>query len=484
MDVDIPDQISALISQLPQGTGKRTHRTVPVDASHPFELETYIANYTGRGAIDRLIHIITSAPSIAPEAFNVVVQHIQQTRDPSLYQHALNAYEEVAAHAQLPPPSDLATLDTRWADEMIASNQIERQKLETEVKTYMNNLIKESIRMGLRDLGDFYRSIGEHGGALKQYTRSREFCTTSQHVLDMCLSVLELLIEHRNYSHIATYVFKADAAIDAASSAAQASGATGAPTSSKKGSAERDKVQSKLDFATGLSSLGQAHYEKAAMCFLRLGPPHQLGDWLGKLVAPGDIAIYGALCSLASLSRSAIKAQVIDNPTFASYIEHEPYIRELIEAYMSSNFKVALDLLSKFSTRHFLDINLAPHLHDLTNLIRDRAVVLYFQPFSSIKLERMGASFGWSLGEVERHVVRLIQSGDIKGRVDSQNKVLQAKQTDHRTELFARASKAGKDIQNSNRKLLLRMRLQQADLVVKAPKGSHAQPTTERHTPE
>jgi len=110
------------------------------------------------------------------------------------------------------------------------------------------------------------------------------------------------------------------------------------------------------------------------------------------------------------------------------------------------------------------------------NLIRSKAVVLYFQPFSSIKLDRMSEAFGWTVEEVERHVAALIQSGDIQGRIDSQNKVrseafstilslltflqvLQVKKTDYRADLFARAIQAGKDIQATNRKLLLRMRL-------------------------
>ena len=57
------------------------------------------------------------------------------------------------------------------------------------------------------------------------------------------------------------------------------------------------------------------------------------------------------------------------------------------------------------------------------NLIRNSAVVLYFQPFATIKLDRMSAAFGWTIEEVEHHVVNLIQSGNIQGRVDSQNKV-------------------------------------------------------------
>lgn len=36
----------------------------------------------------------------------------------------------------------------------------------------------------------------------------------------------------------------------------------------------------------------------------------------------------------------------------------------------------------------------------------------------------MASAFGWSIEEVEREVVTLIQSGQIQGRVDSQNKVI------------------------------------------------------------
>ena len=49
--------------------------------------------------------------------------------------------------------------------------------------------------------------------------------------------------------------------------------------------------------------------------------------------------------------------------------------------------------------------------------------MLYFQPFASIRLERMSQAFGWSVDDLERQVVSLIQSGEIKARVDRQNKV-------------------------------------------------------------
>jgi COP9 signalosome complex subunit 1 len=160
-----------------------------------------------------------------------------------------------------------------------------------------------------------------------------------------------------------------------------------------------------------------------------------------KLIAPGDVAVYGTLCALASFPRSAIKSKILENSAFAVFIEQEPYIRELVASFMSSNFKNVLEILDRYSvkhfvldvsialayygvkTRHYLDIHLFCHVNELMNSIRNSAVILYFQPFATIKLERMSAAFGWSLDEVEHHVVNLIQSGGIQGRVDSQNKV-------------------------------------------------------------
>lgn len=98
------------------------------------------------------------------------------------------------------------------------------------------------------------------------------------------------MIEQRNYTHISSYIYKADGALEStAAAAATASGTessaipASAHPSSKKVTPEREQVQSKLDFAMALSHLGQGNYEKAALAFLRLGPPSQLGDWVGKV---------------------------------------------------------------------------------------------------------------------------------------------------------------------------------------------------------
>jgi COP9 signalosome complex subunit 1 len=47
--------------------------------------------------------------------------------------------------------------------------------------------------MAHRDLGNFYRATGDYTTAMRHHTKSREFCTTSQHVLDMNFACLEVL---------------------------------------------------------------------------------------------------------------------------------------------------------------------------------------------------------------------------------------------------------------------------------------------------
>lgn len=71
----------------------------------------------------------------------------------------------------------------------------------------------------------------------------------------------------------------------------------------------------------------------------------------------------------------------------------------------------------------------------------------------------MSTAFGWTVEYTEREVVALIQRGEIHGRVDSQNKILRARSTNHRAQLYAHALKAGIDMQSATKKLLLRLQL-------------------------
>jgi COP9 signalosome complex subunit 1 len=56
-------------------------------------------------------------------------------------------------------------------------------------------------------------------------------------------------------------------------------------------------------------------------------------------------------------------------------------------------------------------------------MIQSRAIVQYFTPFSSVSLSRMAGAFGYSESKMDAEVLRLIEEGCLKARIDSRNKV-------------------------------------------------------------
>lgn len=150
----------------------------------------------------------------------------ESTLDVSLYEQAFHFYRQtVSAIEAGENTSPLAVawyesvkgkevgLDRVWMETARKEGQSTMDKLEVELKGYSTNLIKESIRvrrclgqqsayradrpppleqMGHRDLARHQYKMGDLQGAIRSYTKSREFCTTSQHVLEMCMGVIEV----------------------------------------------------------------------------------------------------------------------------------------------------------------------------------------------------------------------------------------------------------------------------------------------------
>jgi COP9 signalosome complex subunit 1 len=156
-------------------------------------------SHAGRAAIDRLIYIISLSPSLAPQAFKKAFQllTLPSQRDTDYYKTILGTYDNVSSRpgVRLPPLDELLPDHSpyiSWVDETNERNNAEYRKLEVELKTYTGNMIKESIRMAYRDLSTFFRATGSFEGSLRHLTKSREYCSSTQDLLEMCLSVLEV----------------------------------------------------------------------------------------------------------------------------------------------------------------------------------------------------------------------------------------------------------------------------------------------------
>lgn len=83
-------------------------------------------------------------------------------------------------------------LDTQWIETTNKKAAIKLEKLDIDLKNYKSNSIKESIRRGHDDVGDHYLECGDLVNALKCYSRSRDYCTSAKHVVNMCLNVIKV----------------------------------------------------------------------------------------------------------------------------------------------------------------------------------------------------------------------------------------------------------------------------------------------------
>ena len=69
--------------------------------------------------------------------------------------------------------------------------------------------------MGYNDFGDFYYAHGALGDSFKSYVRTRDYCTTSKHIIQMCLSAILVSIEMGQFTHVTSYVSKAEQTLEA-----------------------------------------------------------------------------------------------------------------------------------------------------------------------------------------------------------------------------------------------------------------------------
>ena len=99
---------------------------------------------------------------------------------------------------------ELPSYDVAWAESKMKKAALKLEKLDTDLKNYKANSIKESIRRGHDDLGDHYLDYGDMSNALKCYSRARDYCTSSKHVIHMCLNVIKVIfrLELLSNSHL------------------------------------------------------------------------------------------------------------------------------------------------------------------------------------------------------------------------------------------------------------------------------------------
>jgi len=296
--------------------------------------------------------------------------------------------------------------------------------------------------MGHTFLGEFFYEKGDLNAALKCYIRTRDYCTTSKHVVFMCLNVIKVSIELENYLHVLNYVQKAEQTTDIQ---------------------QETTTMDKLRCASGLAHLANKKYKLAAKKFLEVSS--ELNSTYSDVIAPQDVAIYGALCALASFDRSELKQKVMDSVSFRNLLELVPEVREMVQDFYSSRYASCLRTLDGLKAYLEYDLHLHDHIQSLSDQIHEKALIQYTIPFTSVVMENMAKAFNTDVVSLEKKLAALIAKNQIQARIDSHNKILYGRHANQRNITFQQALKVGDDYQRDSQAMLLRANLLQHNFV-------------------
>lgn len=304
--------------------------------------------------------------------------------------------------------------------------------------------------MGSEELGVHYHEIGDLTNALKAFHRMKDYTTAQGHVATMSFLIIAINAEQKNWLAIGSQLarvrslhFKAEESV---------------------------KYLPKVHAAMGLHYMCAGQFKEAANAFLHTD--FSLGDTYTEMISSNDIAVYGGLCALASMSRGELQSKVLDNPNFRSFLELEPHIRRAINSFCASKYSQCLEVLESYRADYLLDIHLQEQLPEIYQKIRTKSIVQYFQPFSRVTLDNMEQIFGAAVQDSQRTTLRdelisMIRSGALNARIDLENNVLIAYEEDARgvmqRKVLDTVDKAIKDAQVK----LIRMNAINGSLVVK-----------------
>lgn len=410
------------------------------------DLEAYANNYSGLAKLYRLVYIIDHCPSLRLESLKTAISYVMSTYNVNLYQIL---HQKLADVITVPPilpdvavqstSQDIPGIDTMWMESRSKKAALKLEKLDNDLKNYKSNSIKESIRRGHDDLGDHYLDCGDLSNALKCYSRARDYCTSGKHIVNMCLNVIKVSVYLQNWSHVLSYVSKAESAPDFIEA-----------TVSKD---SNQVILTKLKCAAGLAELATKKYKSAAKHFLQANLDNC--DF-SELLSPNNVAMYGGLCALATFDRHELQKNVIFSSSFKLFLELEPQLRDIIFKFYESKYASCLKLLDEIKDNLLLDMYIAPHVNALYTQIRNRALIQYFSPYLSADMHKMAAAFNRTVNALEDELMQLILEGQIQARIDSHNKILFAKDVDQRSTTFDKSLQMGKEYQRRTRMLVLR----------------------------
>eukprot|EP00038_Savillea_parva_P028238 m.63950 g.63950 ORF g.63950 m.63950 type:complete len:477 (-) comp8189_c0_seq1:70-1500(-) len=412
-------------------------------ASTTLDLDQYISAYKGHNRRRRLLFIAKKCPPLRIQALKTCLHDHKESGmlTTAALRVGLDLSDACAAAGR--PQDDEPGPTEAQVQATTTALAAEHESLEATLKQARTQMVKESVRLGFTDVGNHLYKVGDFAGAMKAFQHCRDYSTSHAHTVDMCLSIIKVAIQLKNWTHVHTHVSKG--------------------LQVRTLGYDQPGLETQLHCADGLAHLASNDYELAAKAFLQANI--EAFD-LPELMSRRDVATYGSLCALATFSRTELKRRVLENTGFKEFLELYPEMREMVKAFAGSKYGACLKIMKAFQSELKLDCYLAEHVVFLYRKIREKMITQYFSSYSSVDLNKMAADFGCTPVELERELSDLIASDVIQARIDSDKQILHARQVNIRARTFRKAIEVGTSYKIHSQAVLLRAAMLKSNMQV------------------
>lgn len=408
-------------------------------------LDSYIANYAGRTKIHRLLHISKTLKELQPAADSLVLDIIRAESFDT------ETYKKVLAKMNVSDEDELRRHHA-WLSEATKNSTALTQKLETELKAYKNNLIKESIRLGQQDIANHQIKTGDLITAHRTFIRNRDYCTTPLHMFQVNMNTIYISILLGQWSQVQNHLTKL-----------------------QSGSLQiRQEDQNHINVATALEFLSQKNYEQSARMFLQVEA--SIGTSYNNVISMNDIANFTCILALATFSRED-NLKLIESTAFKPFLELEVLSREALAAFHKRRYAECLKLLSSFKADLIADVYFSSHVGSLYELIKERSYLQFLSTFSKVPLARMATEFAVTPAEIETSLCNLIMQKKLtQVRIDMKNGLIVREPISVHESNYLKSIESGTAYCRQVNAALTHLALTYGNLQVDAPRHASSMP--------
>ena len=416
-----------------------------------FDLPAYISRYEGSSKLNRLLFISQTRPELQGNALRLLVNEIKK---PGACNTAIYVMlNTMGVFQQLGPGYEY---DNQWLSEVETRAAQRHEQLETTLQVEKTKMIKETIRLCLSDLGDFYSQRGIHNEAMKMYLRTREYCSSNKQVAEMGLKAVRASIDDKDFKSAKQNLLRVEPIVEQIAT-------------------ECKDLAEKCKLLFGIVLLQEGEFESAASRFVNIDG--SFAQAFNDIASLEDIVLYGTLCSLASFSRASIKGLVIDNIAFKSLTELLPEVRNMPQYFCSGKYSELFSELDSLSGILAHDIYLRKHTEVILTAVKERCISQYITPYSVIDMRKMAESMQVDIPGLASIVAKMIAAGKVSAKIDMASCVIYRQKADGRKALREKMVDLGRSQIRDLKVILLRLSMMRHDFSLDTDSPTGCQPS-------